>query len=130
MRARIDPVTYFTRGSIAAFLAILVCGCAPVGIAEDWREAFVKVYNRTLTDVSLDGWLVPNCSTSSRSGLPPWPSSIASRPPGAVPVDLDLDVPTDYKGVVSVIVSETGVQVVRGEVREGDLPECAGRPPA
>jgi hypothetical protein len=44
-------------------------------------------------------------------------------------VDLDLDVPADYKGVLSVIVSETGVQVVRGEVLERDLPTCAGRPP-
>lgn len=119
-----------TRGSTIALLAVLVWACAPVGIAEDWREAFVKVYNRTLTDVSLDGWWVLNCSTGSQSGLPPWPSPTATAPPGAVVVNLDLDVPADYKGVLSVIVSEKGIQVVRGEVNERDLPECAGRPPA
>jgi hypothetical protein len=118
------------RGSAIALLALLVWGCAPVGIAEDWREAFVKVYNRTLTDLSVDGWWVLNCSTGSQSGLPPWPSPITTPPPGSVPVTIDLGVPADYRGVLTVIVSEEGVKVVRGEVSERDLPECSGRPPS
>ena len=118
------------RGSRIALAAVLLRACAPVGIAEDWREAFVNVYNRTLTVVSFDGGWVPICSTGSRSGLPPWPTPTISAPPGAVAIKLDLEVPADYTGVLSVIVSEKGVQVVRGEVNEEDLPECAGRPPA
>ena len=39
-------------------------------------------------------------------------------------------VPADYKGVVSVVVSEAGVQVIRGPVDEGNLPKCAGAPPS
>jgi hypothetical protein len=119
-----------TGGRLIALLAILVGACAPVGIAEDWREALVKIYNRTLTVVSFDGGWVPICSTGAEGGLPPWPSPITSPPPGSVPITFDLGVPADYKGVVSVIVSEDGVQVIRGEIVERDLPECAGAPPS
>jgi len=118
------------RGSSIALAAVLVRACAPVGIAEDWREAFVNVYNRTLTVVSFDGMWVPICSTGSRSGLPPWPTQTISAPPGAVAVKVDLDVPANYTGILSVVVSEKGVQVIRGEIQEWDLPECAGSPPA
>jgi hypothetical protein len=101
-----------------------------VGIAEDWRVVFVKVYNRTLSQLNVDGEWVLACSMDSRTGLPPWPSQTFSAPPEAVNVHLDLDVPADYTGVLSVIVSQEGVQVVRGEIDESGLPDCAGRPPA
>jgi len=101
-----------------------------VGIAEDWREAVVRVYNRTLTTVSFDGGWVPICSMGSVSGLPPWPSPIPSPPPGTPRIDFDLDVPSDYVGIISVVVSETGVEVIHGEVDEDDLPECSGHPPS
>ena len=119
-----------TRGPSIALLAILVGACAPVGIAEDWREAFIKVYNRTLTVVSFDGGWVPICSTGAELGLPPWPSADTSPPPGSVPITFDLGVPAEYRGVVSVIVSEDGVQVIRGEAVESDLPKCSGAPPS
>jgi hypothetical protein len=113
-----------------ALAVLLARACAPVGIAEDWRVAFVNVYNQTQAVVSFDGMWVPICSTGSRSGLPPWAASGPSAPPGAVAVNVDLDVSPDYTGVLSVIISEKGVQVVRGEVDEEGLPECAGLPPA
>jgi hypothetical protein len=113
-----------------ALLATLVGACVPVGIAEDWRSALVKIYNRTLTVVSFDGGWVPICSTGSEGGLPPWPSPITSPPLGAVPITFDLGVPADYKGIVSVIVSEVGIQVIRGEPVESELPKCSGAPPS
>ena len=119
-----------TRGPSIALLAILVGASAPVGISEDWREAFIKVYNRTLTVVSFDGGWVPICSTGAELGLPPWPSADTSPPPGSVPITFDLGVPADYKGVVSVVVSEDGVQVIHGEAVESDLPKCSGAPPS
>jgi hypothetical protein len=118
------------RGPSIAVLAILVSACAPVGIAEDWREAFVRIYNRTLTVVSFDGGWVPICSMTAELGLPPWPSPRTSPPPGSVPITFDLGVPADHKGVVSVIVSEDGVLVIHGERVESDLPKCAGAPPS
>ena len=39
---------------------MVLFACAPVGIAEDWREAVVRVYNRTLTTVSFDGAFAPD----------------------------------------------------------------------
>ena len=59
-----------TRGPSIALLAILVGACAPVGIAEDWREAFIKVYNRTLTVVSFDGGWLRGLDGASRSPKP------------------------------------------------------------
>jgi hypothetical protein len=118
------------RGPTIALAVLLARACAPVGIAEDWRVAFVNVYNQTQAVVSFDGVWVPICSMGSRSGLPPWPSPVMSAPPGAVAINVDLDVPPDYTGVLSVIISEEGLEVVRGEVDEESLPECAGRPPA
>ena len=119
-----------TQSIAMALVAVLAVACAPVGIAEDWREAFVKVYNRTLTQLNVDGEWVLACSMDPQTGLPPWPSQTPSAPPEAIDIHLDLDVPADYKGVLSVIISQEGVQVVRGEVDERGLPECAGRPPA
>jgi hypothetical protein len=118
------------RGSAIAVLAVVLAACAPVGIAESWRDALVRVYNRTLTTVSYEGGWVPICSKGVQSGLPPWPSPIISPPPGSAPITFDLDVPADYVGVISVVVSESGVEVIHGEVDEDDLPECAGKPPA
>jgi hypothetical protein len=110
--------------------ALLLAACAPVGIAESWREAFVKVYNRTLTTVSYDGGWVPMCSMGAVSGLPPWPPPITSPPPGTTRIAFDLDVPSDYVGIISVVVSERSVEVIHGEVDEDDLPECSGHPPS
>jgi hypothetical protein len=117
------------RLAILATLAVLVSACAPIGIPEDYRIAFVRIYNRTTSVVSFDGGWVPICAMGSQSGLPPWPSPITSPPPGSVPIAFDLGVPGDYRGLISVVVSETGVQVTRGEVTESDLPDCEGRPP-
>lgn len=117
------------RGPTVAWLAIVLLACAPVGIAEDWRESFVKVYNRTLTTIRFEGGWVPICSMGAQSGLPPWPSPRISPPPGTAAVTFDLDVPADYVGVISVVVSDGDVDVIKGEVDQDDLPECAGRPP-
>jgi hypothetical protein len=118
------------RGVVPLLVFVVLVGaCLPIGIAEDWREAFIKIYNRTLTSISYEGGWVPICSMGVQSGLPPWPSPITSPPPGSPSITFDLDVPADYKGVISVIVSEKGVEVIHGEVNERDLPECAGRPP-
>ena len=127
MGRRSAPVAW---GSTTVLAAALVWACAPVGIAEDWRVAFVKVYNRTLTQINIEGEWVLACSMDPHTGLPPWPSQTPSAPPEAVVIHLDLDVPADYTGVLSVIVSQEGVRVVRGEVDERALPECAGRPQA
>jgi hypothetical protein len=117
------------RGSAIAALAVLVCACLPIGIAEDYHEALVRIYNRTLTNISYESGWVPMCSKGVEGGLPPWPSGAAPAPRGSAPVRFDLGMPADYKGVISVIVSETGVEVIHGEVNERDLPEGAGRPP-
>jgi len=101
-----------------------------VGIAEDWRVPFVKVYNRTLTHLNVDGEWVLACSMDAHTGLPPWSSQTPSAPPESVDIHLDLEVPADFTGVLSVIISQEGVQVVRGDVDERGLRECAGRPPA
>jgi hypothetical protein len=117
------------RGFAIGAFGMVLAACAPVGIAESWRGAFVKVYNRTLTTVSFDGGWVPICSMGAFSGLPPWPSPVTSPPPGTPRIAFDLDAPSDYGGVISVIVSERGVEVIQGEVAEGDLPVCSGHPP-
>ena len=117
------------HGSVIAALALILVACAPVGIAESWREAVVRVYNRTLTTVSFEGGWVPICSVGTVTGLPPWLSPVPSPPPGTPQIAFDLDVPPDYVGVISVVVSESGVEVIHGEVDEDDLPECSGHPP-
>jgi len=118
------------HGSAIAAFVLVLAACAPVGIAESWRGAFVKVYNRTLTTVSFDGGWVPICSVGAFSGLPPWPSSVTSPPPGTPKVAFDLDAPSDYVGIISVVISEAGVDVMHTEIDEADLPECSGRPPS
>jgi hypothetical protein len=116
------------RGSLVATFAILIgCG-APIGIAEDWRYLLVKIYNRTLTTISYEGGWVASCSDGLQDGLPPWPSPKSSPPPGSVPITFDLGLPADYKGPMSVIISATGVEVVRGFPNESDLPDCHGVP--
>jgi hypothetical protein len=112
-----------------ALVAALVWACAPVGIAEDWRVASVRVYNRTLVQLNVDGEWVLACSMDPQTGLPPWSSHTPSAPPEAIEIHVDLGVPAEFIGVLSVIISEEGVQVVRGEVDERGLGECAGRPP-
>ena len=92
--------------------------------------AFVKVYNRTLTQLNVDGEWVLACSMDAQAGLPPWSSRTPSAPPEAVDIHLDLEVPADFTGVLSVIISQEGVHVVHGDVDERGLRECAGRPPA
>jgi hypothetical protein len=110
------------------FVAVLVAACAPVGIAEDWRVGMVKVYNRTLTVISFEHGWVPICSDNAWF-LPDWtPSPTVTTPPGAVRVAVDPGVPPDFRGVVSVIVSENGVDVVHGD--PGVMPKCAGMPPS
>jgi hypothetical protein len=116
------------RGAAVVVLAVLVGACLPIGIAEDYHAAFIKIYNRTLTSISYEGGWVPICSMGVQSGLPPWPSAITPPPPGSPLITFDLGVPADYKGVVSVIVSEGGVQVIRGDPNEQDLPKCSGVP--
>jgi hypothetical protein len=117
-----------THWSAALWLiALLVGGCAPVGIAEDWRIGMVKVYNRTLSVISFEHGWVPICSDNAWF-LPDWtPAPTVATPTGAVNVEIDPGVPADFRGVVSVIVSDNGVNVVRGD--PGELPKCAGLPP-
>jgi len=87
----------------------------------------VKVYNRTLTVISFEHGWVPICSDNAWI-LPDWtPSATVATPPGAVRVTVDPGVPADFRGVVSVIVSETGIDVVRGFPDE-PMADCRGRP--
>jgi hypothetical protein len=123
-----------TRGSGVALLAILVVGCS--GLARgcgdtQFATPFVLIYNRTLTSVRVgDAW-VPICAKGvfDLAHWPtPWPPQV-SPPPGAPHVSVDLGVSSDYNGNVSVIVSESGVEVIRGDIEEKILPKCAGVPP-
>ena len=82
-------------------LAVLVGACLPIGIAEDYHEALVRIYNRTLTTVSYESGWVPICSMGVEGGLPPWPSAVVPAPRGSAPITFDLGVPADYKGVIS-----------------------------
>jgi hypothetical protein len=111
----------------ALLLAAWLSGC---GIKEDYRTPFVIIHNRTLTTVAFDGGWVPRCDRTSFGRLPPWPSPRISPPPGTPHINFDLGVPPTYVGEVTVIITETGVEVVRGFVADGSLPQCAGAVPS
>jgi hypothetical protein len=113
---------------LSLVLASALGACHPIGIAEDYLVALVRIYNRTLAVISYDGGWVPICAMGSHNGLPPWPPASPSAPPDAVRVAFDLAVPADFKGEISVVVSDRGVSVTRGAIDERDLPSCAGKP--
>jgi hypothetical protein len=127
------PARKWARGSALALITILAFGCSTKGCGDTvFAKPTVKIYNRTLTTVRFgDAWVV--ICDKELFDLARWPTAYPpqiSPPPGAAALSVDLAVPSDYKGDVSVIVSDKGVQVIRGDVDEGSLPPCAGVPPA
>jgi len=115
-------------GVTAASLGLLLGACFPIGIAEEYRDGHVHIYNRTLAVISFDHGWVPICSMGSYR-LPDWGPPSLSPPPGAVRVSIDPGVPADFRGVVSVVVSETGTETMRGDPDDRQLAKCAGLPP-
>jgi hypothetical protein len=127
------PARKWARGSALVLITILVFGCSTKGCGDTvFATPTVKVYNRTLTTIPFgDAWVL--ICDKELFDLARWPTAYRpqiSPPPGAAALSVDLGVPSDYKGDVSVIVSDKGVQVIRGDVDEGILPPCAGVPPA
>jgi hypothetical protein len=126
------PARKWVRGSALALIAILVVGCSTKGCGDtQFATPMVKIYNRTLTTVRFgDAWVL--ICDKELFDLARWPTvnpPQISPPPGTAALSVDLGVPSDYKGNVSVIVSVKGVEVIRGDVDEGSLPHCAGVPP-
>jgi hypothetical protein len=116
------------RVGVAAFL--LAASALACGIKEDFRTPFVIIYNRTLTPVAFEGGWVPSCDRTSFVRLPPWPSPKVTPPPGTPNIIIDLGVPSTFVGELAVIVTETGVEVVRGGIDERNLPKCSGTAPS
>jgi hypothetical protein len=99
------------------------------GCGDQLGLGLVVVYNRTAEAVRFDEAWVPGCTRSAflREDWPrPEPPQM-SPPPGSISLEPDLGVPPDYRGDVTVVVTETGVEVVRGPIDESSLPSrCQG----
>lgn len=125
---------WLTRGFAVSLLSILVVGCSTQGCGDtQFAIPMVQIYNRTVVSVRFGEAWAPGCNWKTDYDLAQWPQVSAPRvspPVGAVPLSVDLGVPPDYRGNVSIIVSEAGVEVVRGDINESDLPRCAGVPPS
>ena len=110
----------------ALLIAVLASGC----IKEGYHTPWIAIYNRTATPVAFDGGWVPACDQINFAQTPPWPSPRTTSPPGTPHVTFDLGVPAGYVGEVNVIITETGVEVVRGFLADADLPKCRGAVPS
>lgn len=121
------------RGLGLVLLTILVVGCSTRGCGDEGLlPGLVVVYNRTQTAVRFDEVWVAACDRTS-FGIADWPKAAPSQvppPPGAVPLSVDLGVPSDYRSTVTIVVSEQGVQVTRGLIDESGLGRCSGVPPS
>jgi hypothetical protein len=100
---------------------LLACACSPA-------EPTLVVVNRTLVPVVFGfAPIVPPCATAEYA----W-SELTT--PGDVPVPPDAwFAPTQIAAppgtVVTVIVTDGGVDVREGRVVDAELPPCRGRPP-
>ncbi len=123
-----------TPGFALLLVSILVVGCSTKGCGDtQFAIPMVQIYNRAVVSVRFGEAWAPACNWKTDYDLAEWPRISPPRvspPPGAVPLSVDLGVLPDYNGNVSVIVSEAGVEVVRGDINERDLPRCAGVPPS
>lgn len=127
------PRLWAPRGSGLLLIAVLVVGCSTRGCGDtQFAVPTVKIYNRTLISVRFGDVWGAACQKTNFD-LASWPSQPPTRmaaPANAVPLSVDLGVPSDYRGNVSIIVSEAGVEVIPGDISEDRLPRCAGVPPA
>lgn len=125
---------WVTPGLALFLVSVLVVGCSTRGCGDaQFATPLVQIYNRTVAVVRFGEAWAPACNWKTDYDLAEWPSISPPRvspPPGAVPLSVDIGVPSDYNGNVSIIVSEAGVEVVRGNIDERDLPRCAGSPPS
>lgn len=114
------------RAIVAALLiAVLASGC----IKEGYHTPWITIYNRTATPVAFDGGWVATCDRVTFAQTPPWPSPLTTPPPGTPHISFDLGVPSGYVGEVAVIITEQGVEVLRGGIADASLPRCHGGVP-
>jgi hypothetical protein len=113
-------------------ISILVVGCISTKGCGDRWSPMVRIYNRTLTEVSFGGEWAPPCDMAIFDRAS-WPSPDPRRmppPAGSVTFSADLGVPPSYQGDVTIIVSRAGVEIVQGIIDQDQLPRCAGVPPS